>query len=213
MGAENALKLATGCGGRAEPACALATVVLPQGSGGGGGPRDPSEPISGSWGGCCGERSVLQWPDPEGQLPWSHPEVVPAQSTETRVPAGLRPAVSPSLSLSPLPSHGNPSSCLTQHQLPGRPPESGAEGDRCSRKGMPARPSLQAPTRRRLWNPPGPCRVQESQFDSQPGKGLSFLLGGVLHTLGEAGIHSSPEAGWRVTWLRAKSPSPRAAAS
>lgn len=102
---------------------------------------------------------------------------------------------------------------MTQHQLPGRPPESGAEGDRRSHKGMPARPSLQAPTRRRLWNPPGPCRVQESQFDSQPGKGLSFLLGGVLHTLGEAGIHSSPEAGWRITWLQVKSPSPQAAAS
>ena len=56
VAAENALELATGRGGRAEPACALATVALLQGSGGGGGCRDPSEPISGSWGGCCGER-------------------------------------------------------------------------------------------------------------------------------------------------------------
>ena len=87
VAAENALKLATGRGGRAEPACALATVVLPQGSGGGGGPRDPSEPISSSWGGCCGERSVLQWPDPEGQLPWSHPEVARGLS----LPSLLRP--------------------------------------------------------------------------------------------------------------------------
>ena len=37
VAAENALELATGRGGRAEPACALATVALLQGSGGGGG--------------------------------------------------------------------------------------------------------------------------------------------------------------------------------
>lgn len=37
--------------------------AFPHSSGGGGDRRDPSEPISGSWGGCWGERSVLQWPD------------------------------------------------------------------------------------------------------------------------------------------------------
>lgn len=102
-------------GGRAEPACALA-MALPHGSGGQGGRRDPSEPISGSWG-SCGERSVLQRPILQplkvscpGLTPrWL--EGSPAQPTETHVPAGPRPAVSPGppVSASPhfLPT-GNP---------------------------------------------------------------------------------------------------------
>ena len=123
--------------------------------GGGGDHRDPSEPISGSWGGCCGERSVLQWPELQplkvsfpGLTPrW--PEGSPCPVYRDPRPCGPPGSLTPSsrLSLSPLPSHGNPSSCLTQHQLPGHPPESGAEADRRSRKGMPARPSLQEPTR------------------------------------------------------------------
>lgn len=99
---------ATGRGGPAEPACALATA-LPHGSGGQGGCRDPSEPISGSWGGC-GERSVLQWPVLQplkvscpGLTPrW--PEGSPAQSTETHVTAAHARRFRPVLPSQPLPT-------------------------------------------------------------------------------------------------------------
>ena len=90
-------------------------------------------------------------------------------------PLGLRPAVSPSLSLSPLPSHGNPSSCLTQHQLPGRPPESGAEGDRRSRKGMPARPSLQAPTPAASGTHQGPAASRRASPTASLARGSHFF--------------------------------------
>lgn len=115
VAADKAWEPATGRGRPAEPACALATA-LPHGSGGQGGCRDPSAPISGSWGGC-GERSVLQWAVLQplevscpGLTPrW--PEGSPAQSTETHVPAGPCPAVSPRPPVSASPNFlptGNP---------------------------------------------------------------------------------------------------------